>query len=620
MKLAINVETDAVQSAGALQSVKGGSTLAIQARFVRGTVAEAVDEATIEAALKRAPGGDMPLLASVAPGGFSEATAEFTYVAEMSLDTPAIRAALGYGTGDSADDAGPLDCVLEIAWGAAPKRRSASVAVQLVQPVGYDEGEPVDPEAPSGHTHEIADVTGLEAALDAKADLVDGKVPAEQLPSSAVTARVTVADETALLALTAGDVQNGDYVSVADGSEALSGAVLEVVDGTKLGHASLHLNAFAIASRRGVAHPSEINGLYEISVANAGNADANGTYIRGGTHLLRPLFYKDGVVGSTVILWQRNRWEIIHGIDPYYYSDEKVASPELVQTWVALDSDNNPAPAVTGNIPGLAPAAHASTHAAGGSDPLSLAIEDVTGLVDALVSVGWVHAGGDYSPENAGRVATGLVAEYLLGDDGAGAVSLEDSVGTNDLTATGSVVLGEGYYASFGAAFDLGNTAYLQSSLDVGGYTAMSMGAWVFARSRKAGGEFGKACIAVDANDNTEGIQLIQEQGDSGSLYCYVGDLATNVGDGSGAMPLNEWVHVVVTFDAGTVKVYRNAVLIETATAAITELPTYTTPAFLIGNTMPYALASQWDGGIAKVRVWNTVLTAGQVTTEFGNA
>jgi hypothetical protein len=238
MKLAINVETDAVQSAGALQSVKGGSTLAIHARFVRGAAAEPVGEETIEAALKRAPGGDMTLLASVAPGGFSEAGAPFTYVAEMDLDTAAIRAALGYGTGDSADDAGPLDCVLEIAWGEAPKRRSASVAVQLVQPVGYDEGEPVDPEAPSGHTHEIADVQGLEAELDAKADLVDGKVPAEQLPSSAVAARVTVANEAARAALTLADVQNGDYVYQSDNS-----TLYQVTDAQWLGQEN-SLDAF----------------------------------------------------------------------------------------------------------------------------------------------------------------------------------------------------------------------------------------------------------------------------------------------------------------------------------------------------------------------------------------
>lgn len=36
---------------------------------------------------------------------------------------------------------------------------------------------------PSSHTHTIADTTGLQSALDAKADLVNGLIPAAQLPS-----------------------------------------------------------------------------------------------------------------------------------------------------------------------------------------------------------------------------------------------------------------------------------------------------------------------------------------------------------------------------------------------------------------------------------------------------
>lgn len=36
---------------------------------------------------------------------------------------------------------------------------------------------------PAAHAHAIADVTGLQTALDGKADLVEGKVPASQLPS-----------------------------------------------------------------------------------------------------------------------------------------------------------------------------------------------------------------------------------------------------------------------------------------------------------------------------------------------------------------------------------------------------------------------------------------------------
>ncbi|MBL9115502.1 MAG: hypothetical protein JNJ83_10900 [Verrucomicrobiaceae bacterium] len=82
-------------------------------------------------------------------------------------------------------------------------------------------------------------VEGLDAALAAKADLVSGKVPTDQLPSIAITNTFVVANEAAMLALTA---QTGDlakrtdnsrmYVLAAEPASTLSNWVLFEVPAT----------------------------------------------------------------------------------------------------------------------------------------------------------------------------------------------------------------------------------------------------------------------------------------------------------------------------------------------------------------------------------------------------
>jgi hypothetical protein len=78
--------------------------------------------------------------------------------------------------------------------------------------------------SPVGHTHVIGDVTNLQNNLDAKADLVSGKVPVSQIPSIAIGESFTAANEAAMLALVAeiGDIAvrtdlgNARYILVDD--------------------------------------------------------------------------------------------------------------------------------------------------------------------------------------------------------------------------------------------------------------------------------------------------------------------------------------------------------------------------------------------------------------------
>ncbi len=69
------------------------------------------------------------------------------------------------------------------------------------------------------------------------------------------------------------------------------------------------------------------------------------------------------------------------------------------------------------------------------------------------------------------------------------------------------------------------------------------------------------------------------------------------------------WVHVAVTYDAGTgtMRLYKNGVLTQTATS----VPTYTEPLLEIGR---YSGANNFNGSIDEVRLWNTVRTGAEIS------
>ena len=68
------------------------------------------------------------------------------------------------------------------------------------------------------HQHGLDDVTGLQGALAAKADLVGGKVPTSQIPSEALIVPHVVDSEAEMLALTVDEVQPGDMAVRTDGA------------------------------------------------------------------------------------------------------------------------------------------------------------------------------------------------------------------------------------------------------------------------------------------------------------------------------------------------------------------------------------------------------------------
>lgn len=73
------------------------------------------------------------------------------------------------------------------------------------------------------------------------------------------------------------------------------------------------------------------------------------------------------------------------------------------------------------------------------------------------------------------------------------------------------------------------------------------------------------------------------------------------------------WVHVAVTYDAGTgtMQLYKNGVLVQTATS----VPAYTEPFLEIGR---YSGANNFNGSIDEVRLWNTVRTGAEISGSMG--
>ncbi len=72
------------------------------------------------------------------------------------------------------------------------------------------------------------------------------------------------------------------------------------------------------------------------------------------------------------------------------------------------------------------------------------------------------------------------------------------------------------------------------------------------------------------------------------------------------AFPLNRWVHVAVTYDAGTatMRLYRDGILVSTATS----VPAFTAEATFIGSHQ--GATSFFVGLVDEVRIWTTALSA----------
>lgn len=139
----------------------------------------------------------------------------------------------------------------------------------------------LDAKAAASHTHAQSDVTGLTSALAAKADLVDGMVPTAQIPAIAITEFLgSVANEADMLALSG---QRGDWCNRSDVSKAF---VLVAEPASTLANwAAIDYPASPVLSVNGQAG-TVVLGKSDVGLGNVPNTDATSRANHTGTQAI----------------------------------------------------------------------------------------------------------------------------------------------------------------------------------------------------------------------------------------------------------------------------------------------------------------------------------------------
>ena len=144
--------------------------------------------------------------------------------------------------------------------------------------------------AAADHTHTQEQVIGLAAALDAKADLVNGVIPTSQIPREAMGDTVVVASQAEMLALTPEQVQPGDLAIRTDGAGSF---ILKDTDPSALGSwVRLNSPTDAVTSVNGQI------GDVTLSAANVGAATPQQVSDAVGAVEITAARYADQAAGS----------------------------------------------------------------------------------------------------------------------------------------------------------------------------------------------------------------------------------------------------------------------------------------------------------------------------------
>jgi hypothetical protein len=185
-----------------------------------------------------------------------------------------------------------------------------------------------------------------------------------------------------------------------------------------------------------------------------------------------------------------------------------------------------------------------------------------------------------------------------------------------DLTGNSNhgTITGATYTGSYGGGslnFAGTNSYYVQvphsSSLNISGTLTASN--WVYYRSGNG------RIMQKDDTGSGSGYTRLWETGGYGGTYrmeLWHSDGSATVQYGS-ALTTNGWMHLTMTFDGSSIRMYQNASLISTGAFA-GDIRTAATPLWIGGG---WSTGEWFDGYIANALVYSRALNAGEVSQNY---
>ncbi len=206
--------------------------------------------------------------------------------------------------------------------------------------------------------------------------------------------------------------------------------------------------------------------------------------------------------------------------------------------------------------------------------------------------------------------SSGLVAAYSF-DEGSGTIAADSSGNGNKGTlvngTTWSTTAKFGRAANFDGVDDRIDVAD-SSSLDL--TNGMTLEAWVRPAAnsgyrtvvlKEVSGELAYSLYAADSDHATHPSGWVRISG------------ASHYADGTGALPLNTWSHIAVTYNGSALVYYVNGV--QTSSTAVSgAIMTSNLPLRIGSNTI---WGEYFQGQIDEVRVYNRALAASEIQTDM---